>query len=812
MPLLERAAPPARVLIVDDSPEDRATFKRFLSREDTAEYLFSEAENLAEARQRAAMDEPQCVLMDFNLPDGTGLTLLHELMSSHGRNAFGVVMLTGSGDTPVAVEALKSGAHDYVEKRGLTALRLRQTVANAIAQASLHRRIEAQNLVLAQKNELLARQLARSQQEVVERTRAQTALSQSEAFLQSVIGANSDCVKVLDLDGRLLWMNEPGKTMFEIETFAEVANVAWASFWRQNGQEEEAAAAVREAAAGRVARFAGFCPTRKGQPKWWDVVLTPIFGPDARPEKLLCVSRDVTTARAAETAIRQKEAQLRLITDHIPVNLGQFDRDCRYRFANRVFAGRFGLEPEALVGKHIADIVGPELYAQARPYIDRALAGERVDFEIASPRAAGDRWMSVTYLPERDASGEVIGFIAASTDITDRYRAEKDVVQARDQAIKAAQARDNFLAALSHELRTPLNPVLLIASEAAENPDLPAHVRDDFAAIRNNVELEARLIDDLLDLSRITHGKLLLEFRVLPLGDVLRDALTNVQSDFAAKAIRLSVSPPPADLRVLADPVRLQQVFWNVLKNAVKFTPKGGTVEVTTIVANSGQRVAIAVRDSGQGIAGEDLARIFDAFSQGQHGGGHRFGGLGLGLAISQRLAERHGGHIVATSPGPDLGATFTIDLPVHTAPAESATAHIPVQENSARSPGRTTRLLVVEDHAATRESLVRLLARRGFAVTAAATATEACEHVRRESFALVISDIGLPDSDGYSLLGALRRHQPKLAGIALSGYGAEEDINRSRAAGFDDHLTKPVKMSALDQALARVLASAVRT
>ncbi len=440
-------------------------------------------------------------------------------------------------------------------------------------------------------------------------------------------------------------------------------------------------------------------------------------------------------------------------------------------------------------------------------------------FETAVTRADGEkRWMSVTYVPERDASGAVVGFVAVSGDITDRRQAELAVTKARDEAVAATRARDNFLAALSHELRTPLNPVLLLASEAAEDPQLSAEVRADFAAIRNHVELEARLIDDLLDLSRISHGKLSLQRRPVSLHAIIRNAVAIVRTEVAEKRIHVNLRLSAEEMPIVADDVRLQQVFWNILKNAVKFTPVGGSISVDTRTDEARQRVLVRVKDSGIGLSGEEIARIFDAFSQGDHalnGGSHRFGGLGLGLAITRALVEAHGGRISAESEGANRGAVFVVELPFESV-GTVAPRELPLRGSSSRSPLEASvetknevrsQILLVEDHASTRASLKMLLERRGFVVVATESCAEALEAVRAADFALVISDIGLPDGDGYACMAALRNIRPTIRGIALTGYGMEEDRRRSREVGFVDHLIKPVNMQSLDRAIAQALA-----
>lgn len=376
---------------------------------------------------------------------------------------------------------------------------------------------------------------------------------------------------------------------------------------------------------------------------------------------------------------------------------------------------------------------------------------------------------------------------------------------ARDVAESASHAKDNFLAALSHELRTPLNPVLLISTEAAANPLLPSAVRRDFEQIADNVMLEARLIDDLLDLTRITRGKLSLELRAVRAHAALRAALETTQPEISDKRLSVELDWRAKRDTISADPVRLQQVFWNVLKNAAKFTPPGGRIQVTTREQDS--ELTIRVTDTGVGMERDELARVFDAFVQGNHAdgnSGHRFGGLGLGLAISRRLMEMHGGRIVAHSDGPGKGATFALTFPLvdQSLPEPETVREMAVSALHAGTERR--RLLLVEDHSATRASLQRLLEHRGYEVTAAGSVGHARDLARKERFDLLLSDIGLPDGNGYELMSELRQRWG-LPGIALSGYGMETDVVLSKEAGFTEHLTKPVSVHALDAALAGV-------
>ncbi len=388
---------------------------------------------------------------------------------------------------------------------------------------------------------------------------------------------------------------------------------------------------------------------------------------------------------------------------------------------------------------------------------------------------------------------------------------------------RANAAKDQFLATLSHELRTPLTPVLAVVSALEEDGRLPRDVRDRLAMVRRNTELEARLIDDLLDLTRIERGKLDLRREVTDVLPLLAHAVEATRTpEIEAYGLRLVSELAADDHRVWADGPRLSQVFWNLIKNALKFTPAGGTIRVRS--SNEGEDGAparwlvVEVADTGIGIEPDVLPRIFDAFEQGQRRITRQFGGLGLGLAISRRIVELHGGSLAAASEGKGKGATFTVRLPVGV-PVEAAAA-VPsrtaagaaAEEAATPAPARPLHILLVEDHADTAAAMADLLRGIGHRVTAAASveaALAAAAAVERQGgnggggggIDLVVSDLGLPDGNGYDLMRELARRYG-LRGIALSGYGMEDDVQQSREAGFERHLTKPVDLRSLDAAI----------
>jgi CheY-like chemotaxis protein/two-component sensor histidine kinase len=373
--------------------------------------------------------------------------------------------------------------------------------------------------------------------------------------------------------------------------------------------------------------------------------------------------------------------------------------------------------------------------------------------------------------------------------------------EAKEQADAANRSKDHFLAVLSHELRTPLTPVLMAVASLEHDPELRPDVREDLAMMRRNIELETKLIDDLLDLNRITSGKLPLEIEEVALNEIVQRVSGICQPQVREKGIQLDYDLGDDVGLIFADPARLQQVLWNVLRNAIKFTPEGGRIVVTTARLDPA-RCEIRVRDSGIGIPPEVLPRIFDAFEQGPDSINRQFGGLGLGLAICKALVDLHGGFIRAESTGPGHGATFTIILPTQgSAPSVRRLA----PESGVSMSQARPRLLLVEDHPDTAQTLARLLRRSGFAVTVAGDVASALTTAEREPFDVLLSDLGLPDGSGNDLIRRLRESR-EVRGIAMSGFGMDEDLRRSREAGFAEHLIKPLDLGRLEAAIRRVM------
>ena len=418
------------------------------------------------------------------------------------------------------------------------------------------------------------------------------------------------------------------------------------------------------------------------------------------------------------------------------------------------------------------------------------------------------RRLQVSAGPLFAADGGVLGCVLTLTDITARRRAELEVDRARREAEAANQAKDHFLATLSHELRTPLTPVLAVISGLQRDGRLPDEIRGQLAMMRRNVELEARLIDDMLDLTRIARGKLELRREVADLKAVIQHALQTANGELVEKRQRLVLDLAPCDHAVWADTPRLTQVFWNLFSNAVKFTPPEGTIAVRSR-CEPGLGLTVEVADTGIGIEAEVLEDIFDAFQQGTQTITRRFGGLGLGLAISKAIVELHGGSLTATSEGSGQGAIFSVRLPTGNLAGRAAAASVAATPPAAKAPeppqppGAALHILLVEDHVDTAEAMADLLRDLGYEVTVAGTVAAGLAAAARLDgrMDLVLSDLGLPDGTGLELMAELHGRY-RMKGIALSGYGMEEDVRRSLEAGFARHLTKPINLQALQTAI----------
>jgi PAS domain S-box-containing protein len=486
---------------------------------------------------------------------------------------------------------------------------------------------------------------------------------------------------------------------------------------------------------------------------------------------------------------------------------------------NRSAERIFGYTAAEAVGQHITLIIPEERHAEEREVLARLVKGQRVDHFETIRRAKDGRRVeiSLTVSPVRNAAGRIVGASKVARDISERRHLERERQvllererQARSDAETLNRSKDQFLATLSHELRTPLNAIygwarILDAGRLDE-----AATRRATGAILRNAAAQVQLIEDVFDVSRVITGNMRLDVRPLHVAAVMEAALDTVRPTAAAKGVHLERIFDPRVGALMGDPARLQQVAWNLLMNAVKFTPRDGRVELHLRLA--GDLVEIVVSDTGEGIAPEHMPRIFQRFAQADSSSTRRHAGLGIGLALVRHLVELHGGTVSAASAGLGRGATFTVTLPrimvpALPAPAARENAGEPASEQAKPVSLRDLRVLVVDDDADGLELAALVLVNAGAEVRASPSPAAAMAVLEDWPADVLVTDLEMPGEDGMSLLRRARRVMAlrgrRLPGLALTAYGRPEDRMRALAAGFNLHLGKPVSPAELVLAVA---------
>jgi PAS domain S-box-containing protein len=463
-----------------------------------------------------------------------------------------------------------------------------------------------------------------------------------------------------------------------------------------------------------------------------------------------------------------------------------------------------GYTAEEIIGKNFANFYTAEDVAAGKPQRnlrEAARHGYIRDQGLRVRKDGSTFEAEIVLTALRDDKGKIRGYSKVTRDITAQIRSREFEAE-KIAAQKASKAKDDFLAALSHELRTPLTPALAAATYLEDNAEkIPQEFVEDVQLIKRNVKLQARLIDDLLDLTRITRGKLRLDLESCDAHNIIHNAIEIARSAIAAKKLHLSNQLDAKEHHILADCIRLQQVFWNLINNAVKFTPPSGQIAIRTFNDDAG-RFHFEITDNGIGIERERLASLFTPFEQADASVTRQFGGLGLGLAISKHLVDLHRGTIEAESRGRSFGATFRIIL--DTAPEPAATTD--VNRRASKHPSKPLRVLLVEDHRDTRHVLARLLIHFGHEVVTAENIRRALQILGTGEIDVLLCDIGLPDGSGYEVVAQARRKRP-IKAVAITGFGTEEDVRRSKEAGFDFHLVKPVDLHDLQTVLEQLAA-----
>jgi len=524
-----------------------------------------------------------------------------------------------------------------------------------------------------------------------------------------------------------------------------------------------------------------------------DAYLTDIL----EPIELIATVKALLRTRNAEEAAQLKVRQWQTTFDAINDGIILLGVDGRILQVNKALVRIMGTSPQEPIGMTFHEFLQIDPDSQGSPFVRMMETGIRESVELMR----ANRWLKVAVDPVHGPDGSISGALSIISNITDR-RILEEQLRSRANELAAADARkDEFLAMLAHELRNPLAPILNSLEVIRLIGPVERGVEQALAIAGRQVRHMARLLDDLLDVSRFTRGKIRLHFIPINLIEVVQHAVDSVKPRALSQEQTLVVKIPPGPIRLDGDPTRLEQVIGNLLNNAVKYSDKGGTIELQVYLEDG--FAVIRVRDEGIGLSPDMLAHVFDLFSQADLSLDRAQGGLGIGLTLVKSLVELHGGTVIATSPGPGLGSEFIVKLPLtkKVLPSDEPTAD---SADSAQRPAGHS-VLVVDDHADSATSLAQILKYWGHEVAVAHEGPEAIDLVAVSNpFDLVLLDIGLPGMDGYQVAERLRslKGTQHLEIVALTGYGQKEDIRRSQEVGIDAHLVKPVDLTALQNIL----------
>ena len=653
------------------------------------------------------------------------------------------------------------------------------------------------------------------------RSRQEESLRLSEERFRLLVESVTDyAIFMLDPQGHVLSWNA-GAERIKGYAPSEIIGQHFSRFYPPEAGDFPAHELRVAAAEGRF-EDEGWRVRKDGSRFWANVVITALHGRDKRLIGFAKVTRDLTERRAHEEQLRHSEERFRLLVEGVS-DYAIFMLDVNGNVAtwNAGAARIKGYRAEEIIGQHFSRFYPQDAVESGWPEHELRVAaaeGRFIDEGWRVRKDASRFWAHVTITALRDDAGRLQGFAKLTRDLTERKRTEalevsgveRDAMleaerSARMLAQRAARIKDEFLATLSHELRTPLNAILgwtqLLRSRGAQ----PADLQRGMEIIERNARAQVRLIDDLLDLSRIMSGRFRLDVQQVSLLDIVRGALDSIEPAAQTKGVRLESVLDPQSVVVSGDPARLQQVFWNLLSNAVKFTAKGGKVQVLLQRVNS--HIEFSVSDTGIGIPATFLPHVFERFSQKDSSTHRLYGGLGLGLAISKQLVDLHGGTIHAKSMGEGQGATFVVTLPLVMLPKDKDRAvrlhptavEIPEAVPVPKLDG--VRALVVDDEGDALELIQRVLENQGAHVTTVRSGEEALGWLESSTPDLLISDIGMAGMDGYQFMRQMRATEPKgrrIPALALTAFARPDDRKHAILAGYQAHLAKPFDMAEL--------------
>ncbi|MDZ8104122.1 MAG: ATP-binding protein [Nostoc sp. DedQUE12a] len=776
----------ARILLADDNADMRDYVKRLLSQHYEVEAVPNGLAALNSVRERL----PDLVLTDVMMPFLDGFGLLQALRTDPQTKKVPIILLSARAGEEARVEGLEAGADDYLIK--------------PFSARELLARVEA------------ALKMARLRQETMQREQELRFEAEvAKAHLETVLAGIQDQFYVLDSEWRYTFVNQRVAEVVGFSKEELMGKSIWEMFPDVVGTEfyTQVHRAIAEQT---VVRFEYFYPKWN---RWFENRIYPFAeGVSIFVTDVSDVYEELRLRKQAQEALRESEERFRLMADSTPTLIWMAGVDKLCNYFNKTWLDFSGRSIEEEMGNGWTQgVYSEDLQYCLDTYVNAFDARQGFQMEYRLRRFDGQyRWIFDVGVPRFTPEGDFLGYIGSCIDITERKAAESErdrLLQleqaARTEAERANRIKDEFLAVLSHELRSPLNPILGWANLLQTREFDPAALKKAIATIERNAKLQAQLIEDLLDVSRILQGKLNLNMFPVSLVLVIDAALETVRLAAEAKNIQIHKTFDSSVERVLGDSGRLQQIIWNLLSNAVKFTPEGGKIEVQ--LQHVEAYAQITVSDTGKGIAQEFLPHVFEYFRQADSTTARKFGGLGLGLAIVRHLVELHGGTIWVESLGEGQGATFTVRLPlIKKDLSKKQDNNITVSHASPSTEILTgTQILVVDDDTDTREFHTFVLEQAGAKVTAAASALEALQALAQSKPDVLVSDIGMPETDGYMLMRqvkALQAQDKQIVAIALTAYAGEINQQKALESGFQKHISKPVEPDELVKAIATLI------
>jgi len=767
-----------RVLLIEDDPDDYYLARDLLNDIPGNPVHLDWASSADAGRDALANCEHDAYVVDYRLGAADGLELLKEALDAGCRAP--IILLTGLGDRELAMRALEAGAADYLVKGEIDGFSLERAIRYALQQK--RHADELEQKVAARTAEL---------------ERLNSALRVSEEQYRLLVeGATGFGMMMLDRGGRITAWNVGAERLLgylEREILGEHFSKLFIAEDRAAGKP------VRELERSETSGRAdddNWLVRKDGSRFWASGVTSALRDSVGQLLGHAKVVRDITDRRRAEEALRSSEEYFRGLAQGLPIAIwiclpgGEMD------FVNQQWLDYTGQDLEIARSSPTAwmkALDAQDLESVTKAYDDGILSRQGFTIEARFCRACDQtsRWHLTRCVPLLDEAGNVVKYLCTCTDIEDLKRAEEVLKEADRQ-------KDEFLAMLAHELRNPLAPIRNALHFLRLGGGTPETYQQAHELMERQVEHLVRLVDDLLDVSRITRGKINLHLEEVDLSSVVARAVESSRPVIAEHGHQLEVSLPGDPISIKADPVRIAQVFLNLLNNAAKYTPRGGKIWLSAAVERG--RAVVRVKDTGLGISAEMLPKIFDLFIQVDSALDRTQGGLGIGLTLVRRLTELHDGTVEALSEGPGHGSEFVVRLPVIGKQPKEAQPPTLSQMNT----GRRRRLLVVDDNRDSAKSLALLLRLLGNDVTTAFDGQEALKQIASERPDAVFLDIGLPGLSGYDVARTVRGGaefgKPVL--IAMTGFGTDEDRQQSRAAGFDAHLVKPVELASLQKLL----------